>query len=119
MYPEINVIQSRVLVVGQFIISCSRRKMKTQHLRSFGAPTLVMPVPWYRLSIPAQYAAASHMGQGRDEEYITHPVRLRFAKRLAASRIASISAWAVGSPLMTTRLGACATTSSPRTIIAP
>ena len=69
--------------------------------------------------MPAQPAAASHMRQAREVDTSTQPDRSRVRSRRAASRIASISACAVGSVAVTTRLGAAPTITSPRSTTAP
>ena len=79
----------------------------------------VSAAPVTMLEMPAQYAAVSHMRQGRDVDTSTQPERSRVRRRRAASRIASISAWAVGSVAVTTRLGASPTISLPRSTTAP
>lgn len=62
---------------------------------------------------------ASHMRRARDADTRTQPDRSRVRSRRAAPRIASISACAVGLTLVTTRLGAALTTTSPRSTTAP
>lgn len=60
------------------------------YLHNTGDPTSLMEFPCINLSTPAQYAPASHIGHGREEEYITAPSRLRDPIRLAASLMAAI-----------------------------
>ena len=62
-----------------------------------GAPASTRASPYTMRAMPARPAASSHMRQAREVDTSTQPDRSRVRSRRAASRIASISACAVGS----------------------
>ncbi len=71
------------------------------------------------LGIRERTMAPAHIAQGSSVTYNVHPSSLQWPLACAARRIATASAWAVGSPRVWVRLWPAASSSPARTITAP